>query len=187
MKFTETSKNCVVKWQNALRAFFLSSVIMGSCTDFRDSNYNNLDMKIDLNHRRTKFPTILIKSEIKNTFFSSHCHAFWSFWIIFEYFWIFLIVFDRFWSILIDFDWFWLILIDFDRFWSILIVLCTLNINKMCFGSVKDPLITSLLLVIILFFTSCKNLNIIKIHQKNIFYKFLVRFIDKNNSKNQNK
>ena len=118
MKFTETSKNCVVKWQNALRAFFLSSVIMGSCTDFRDFNYNNLDMKIDLNHRKTKFPTILIKSEIRNMFFSSHYQTFWSFLIIFEHFWSFLTVFDRFWSILIDFDRFWSILIDFDRFQS---------------------------------------------------------------------
>ena len=94
-------------------------------------------MKIDLNHRKTKFPTILIKSEIRNIFFHHIIKHF-------DHFWSFLNIFDRFWPFLIDFDWFWLILIDFwsisidfDWFWSILIVLCTLKINKTCFGQIS--------------------------------------------------
>ena len=79
---------------------------------------NSLHIKIDLNHRKTKFPTILIKSEIRNLFFSSHYHTIWSFFTFFDHFLPFL---NRFWSILIDFDRFWSILIDFNRFWSILI------------------------------------------------------------------
>ena len=79
---------------------------------------NSLHIKIDLNHRKTKFFTILIKSEIRNLFFSSHYHTIWSFFTFFDHFLPFL---NRFWSILIDFDRFWSILIDFNRFWSILI------------------------------------------------------------------
>ena len=78
---------------------------------------NNLHIKIDLNHRKRRFTIILLKSDIKNRFFSSHYHTIWSFFTFFDHFLPFL---NRFWSILIDFDWFWSILID----------LCTLKINK---------------------------------------------------------
>ena len=99
---------------------------------FGKFDINNLHIKIDLNHRKTKFPPILLKSEIKKLFFSSHYHIIWSFLIMI---WSFLTLFDRFWpflnqfwSILIDFEWFWSILSDFDRFWSIF--MC--NFDRKC-------------------------------------------------------
>ena len=39
------------------------------CADLKIWYVNNLYRKIDLNHRKTKFPPILLKSEIKKLFF----------------------------------------------------------------------------------------------------------------------
>ena len=51
------------------------------------------NIKIDENHRETKFLIILMKFETRNPFFEKH-------FIISDHFELFLIILDRFWTVL---------------------------------------------------------------------------------------
>ena len=53
---------------------------------YRISDMNMSHIKIDVNHRKTKFPTILVNFNIINTLFDQYFHITLRFWFIFSHF-----------------------------------------------------------------------------------------------------
>ena len=62
---------------------------------------NTWCLKIDENHRKTKFPTILMSFEIRIPFFSLNYHEILPHLMFFDLFLIFLNIFEYFWPFLI--------------------------------------------------------------------------------------